>query len=226
MRSCSCPNCNANFNIEEDNRDFAFCQYCGTKIMLDDYRSSHRIIDEARLKEAETERIIRLRKLELEEAQTKQNNKIKNILLKIWLVVSITIILIGIGIMFFGGEDGALYGFFFLFYVGAPIVGGGAVLIFKVIPEKMNEKILLNNGGIRFPKSLESFSGQNYIAVQHTLQRMGFKNITCINLHDVVLGLFQKADQVESISVNGEEIVSAGKIYSSDADIVITYHGR
>ena len=73
MRSCLCPNCNAQISLDE-NREFGFCQYCGAKIMLDDFRSTHRVIDEARIKEAETERIIRLKELELEE---KENVKLR-----------------------------------------------------------------------------------------------------------------------------------------------------
>ncbi len=55
MRTCNCPNCNANLTIDDENRDFAFCQYCGVKIMLDDYRSTHRVVDEAKIKQAEVE---------------------------------------------------------------------------------------------------------------------------------------------------------------------------
>ena len=53
MRTCKCPNCNATLTIEDENRDFAFCQYCGAKIMLDDYRSTQRIIDEAKIKRSQ-----------------------------------------------------------------------------------------------------------------------------------------------------------------------------
>lgn len=40
--------------------------YCGNKIILDDFRSFHCIIDEARIKEAEAERVVRLKELESE----------------------------------------------------------------------------------------------------------------------------------------------------------------
>ena len=68
MRACKCPGCGAELNIDDNNRDFAFCQYCGAKIMLDDYRSTQRIVDEARLKEAE----IKMRQLEMEERKQAQ----------------------------------------------------------------------------------------------------------------------------------------------------------
>ena len=74
MRACQCPNCNAHISLD-DSRDFGFCQYCGTKIMLDDYRSTHRVVDEARIHETETDRIIRLKELELEEKKREREHK-------------------------------------------------------------------------------------------------------------------------------------------------------
>ncbi len=56
MRECVCPKCAANLTINDTNRDFAFCEFCGAKIMLDDYRMTQRIIDEAQLRRVEVER--------------------------------------------------------------------------------------------------------------------------------------------------------------------------
>lgn len=75
MRRCNCPNCSASLDIDDSNRNFAFCQYCGTKIMLDDYRSMHRVVDEARIKEAELEKEIRLKELEIEEKEIERSRK-------------------------------------------------------------------------------------------------------------------------------------------------------
>lgn len=77
MRTCNCPSCNANISIDYENRDFAFCQYCGSKIMLDDYRSIYRVIDEAKIKQAETGREIRLKELNIKEAQMKERNRLR-----------------------------------------------------------------------------------------------------------------------------------------------------
>ena len=116
--------------------------------------------------------------------------------------------------------------FLCLIYVGGPIVGGGAYLIFKVIPDKEIERELLQNGGVRAPKNLGVLSEQNYVAVQQTLLNAGFYNITCINMHDVTLGLLQKPGLVESVTVNGKPFVFGGKVYMPNVPIVITYHGR
>lgn len=70
--SLKCPECNASLSIEEG-RTQCFCQYCGTKILLDDGSTTYtyRKIDEARLKEAE----VRLKELEMEQEEKRANRK-------------------------------------------------------------------------------------------------------------------------------------------------------
>ena len=106
MRKCTCPNCNANLTIDDNNRDFAFCQYCGAKIMLDDYQVTERIIDEARIKESETERIIRLKELELEERKQLAKEKAK----KNKIIASIILGITGILMIVVGGFLGQFSG--------------------------------------------------------------------------------------------------------------------
>ena len=82
--------------------------------------------------------VIRLKELELEESRKQQGERIYSTLVKIWLVVAVVLLTLAIGIMFFAG-DGGLDGFLFLFYVCGPIVGGGAYLVFKVVPNRYNQ---------------------------------------------------------------------------------------
>ena len=69
MRAFVCPQCGANLSIDDEGREVAFCEYCGQRIDLADYRTVHteHFVDEAKLKEAETDRMIRLRQLLMEE---------------------------------------------------------------------------------------------------------------------------------------------------------------
>ena len=60
--SMICPHCGAQLSIDLDRRQ-AFCQYCGNTLLVDDENTiniNNRIVDEARLKEAE----VRLKELE------------------------------------------------------------------------------------------------------------------------------------------------------------------
>ena len=62
-----CPQCGANLNIE-NGREYAFCSYCGAKILINnDNVHVYRTVDEASIMKAETDRIVRLRELELKE---------------------------------------------------------------------------------------------------------------------------------------------------------------
>ena len=55
MRECVCSKCGATLSLNDTNRDFAFCEFCGAKIMFDDYRMTQHIIDEAKIKKVEVE---------------------------------------------------------------------------------------------------------------------------------------------------------------------------
>ena len=224
MRTFNCPSCGAEITLEVGNRDFGFCQYCGSKIMLDDYRITQRYVDEAQITQSENEKILRLRELEIQEANQSRINKLTKPLTIIWLLLSLIILIICVVKWAF--QDDFLNGFLMLFYLGGPVIGGGAYLIFKFIPGREQDRIALNSGGIKFPKSIEPFQEQNYLNVKTVLTNAGFRNITCINLHDVKIGLLQKTDTVETISVGGTNIMSGGRVYMPDTPIIITYHGK
>ena len=60
-----CPACGAELNVNSD-REFSFCSYCGSKIMLNNENEHiYRSIDEARIKEAEIEKMIRIKEIEM-----------------------------------------------------------------------------------------------------------------------------------------------------------------
>ena len=224
MRSLTCPGCNAGLEVEDEGRDFAFCQYCGTKIMLDDYRSTHRYVDEARVRQAETERLIRLRELELEEKEQNRKNRLRSVLFKIWTGLSAFTILLDLLVwIIYGGEYAAL----FFFYIVLLVTVGGAVLIFGVLPGKEAEQELLRKGsGVRFPRLDQSLEDMNVETLEQTLKTAGFTNVTTINMHDLRLSLLTRPGRVESLTVNGKNVSGLRRVYPADAQIVIRYHGR
>ena len=220
-----CPECGADLSIEEG-RQQAFCTYCGAKVLIQNENEFiYRSIDEAKIRQAETNRIVRMRELELEEKRVSQGKGLRNLLFFTWLVFSIAILSAGIFMM--ASEDNSGKGMMIIFYLGVPVVFGGAYLIFKYIPDKEADKILMNNGGIRIPQEIMPCSDKHYEFVLCSLQSAGFTNIVCINMHDMAgIGLLRKPGKVESVTVNGEKITSGGRVFMPDAAIRITYHGK
>ena len=222
--SVKCPECGASLPIEEGRKQ-VFCSYCGTKVMVtNENEYIYRHIDEADVKKAETDRIIRMRQQELDAQLNAQNTGIRKILTTIWLILSL--IILAICVVKIAFLDDFITGFLMLFYVGGPVIGGGGYLIFKLIPEKESDKVLLNGGGIRFPKDIMPLSDKNYESVRSALEAAVFTNVKCVNMHDVTLGLLQKPGKVESISVNGTNITTGGRVYMPNTPIIITYHGK
>lgn len=224
--SVKCPDCGQTLSIEE-NRTQAFCTYCGAKVLISNENEYvFRQVDEADIKKAETERIIRMRELDLAE----KNSSLRKVLTIIWLIVTLVLLVIAVVLMLSPGNEsmpGWAGGFLFLFYACAPIVGGGGYLVFKWLPEKENEKVIEKQGGLRFPSGLSPFSDKKYFTVQDTLHSAGFTNITCVNLHDLnLLTALVSSDKIDKITINGKQITSGGKIYMPDVPIVITYHGK
>lgn len=104
--SLKCPECGASLSIEEG-RTQCFCQYCGTKIMLDDERSYTKTIhtiDDAKIRQAEINREIQLKKMEMEE------NKEKRSRLVLVFKVIFSVILVGIAML--GMENDSIIGLF------------------------------------------------------------------------------------------------------------------
>ena len=224
--SVKCPDCGQTLSLEE-NRTQAFCSYCGAKILISNENEFIvRKIDEAGILKAENEKQIRMREMDLEE----KSGTLRKTLTVIWIILTLALLGIAIWIMFspgVGETPGWALGFLFLMFVCGPVIGGGAGLVFKWLPEKENEKIIQRQGGIRFPDGVFPSGEKKFFEVKETLESVGFTNITCVNLHDLnlITGLIS-GDKVASITVNGNRVMTGGKSFMPDAPIVISYHGR
>lgn len=123
--SMKCPECKANLSVEEG-RKYCFCQYCGTKIMLEDDRVNktyYTYRNEARLRQVEIDREIALKKLEIEKIKVEQEEKRKNKNRKLKIVVSITLAIVASvsGLLGYFFKDGilglfAIMAFWILFF--------------------------------------------------------------------------------------------------------------
>lgn len=99
--SVKCPECNAPLEVE-DGRKQIFCSYCGAKIKIENENEYiYHNIDEARVKQVETDHQFRMRELELEEKQQERalkGRKIAYTIAAIFAVIGIITIPIGVGV--------------------------------------------------------------------------------------------------------------------------------
>ena len=98
--SIKCPDCGAALDIEAGRKQ-AFCTYCGAKVIIDNERDveyTYRHVDEADIKRAENERIVRLRELELAEKERADEENAK----KTKTIISVILAFVGILLMVIG----------------------------------------------------------------------------------------------------------------------------
>lgn len=104
--SIKCPECGASLDIEAD-RDQAFCTYCGAKVrIVNENEYVYRRIDEAGVKKAETDRIIKLKQLEIAEKNRASAEKTKTFKMKACLILVVAGIIMLVGGFLLGGATG------------------------------------------------------------------------------------------------------------------------
>lgn len=133
MIALKCPECGSKLQIEDGHKE-CFCQYCGHKILLDDGNkkvnvnviNTYHKIDDARIKEAEVDKLVRLKELEVEEK--KLNKKMKS--RRFRAILGLSLLIIGGGAIILSrifNDDGFFeYGFFAI--IGALLVGFVAII--------------------------------------------------------------------------------------------------
>lgn len=129
--SVKCPECGADLSVEQG-REFSFCSYCGTKVIINNENEHiYRTIDEAAIKQAETDRMVQLKKMELEEKKRISDQKTLALKIKI----SLSLAIVGILMMAIGGLAGSASGdsdsgFYMLSMVGFfPLMGAAYIWI-------------------------------------------------------------------------------------------------
>lgn len=101
-----CPECGATL-LAKEGREHMFCSYCGARILLDNENEYiYRHIDEAGVKQAETERLIKLKQLELEAKAREEERKLTYLKIKISVILVIVGLIMQIGGNVLGGMTG------------------------------------------------------------------------------------------------------------------------
>lgn len=217
VKAVTCPSCGASLDVEEG-RQQIFCSYCGTKVMIQNENEVvYRHIDEAELKQAETDRMVQMKKLEMAEKSMAANEKTKS--LKIKVSIGLGVLMVAsfafscIGDMNLGGM---MVGMFcamalMMMWLAGGFFGGNSG------PDP--------DGSLRIPMSVARYEGKFRQDVETMLESAGFTNIKCVPLKDLNMGLLVKPGMVATVTVRGEDVRTAfRKKFSPEAPVVITYH--
>ena len=208
--SVKCPECGASLPIEEG-REKLFCSYCGVQIiMTNENEHIYRHIDEAKIKQAEVNQAVQLKKLEIIERKRAAAEKTK----KIKIIISIVMGIVGIILMLAGAGMAGLVGL---------LVLEGVMFIWIMNDGNKDDEIDFGDK-VKVPSGISDYEKKSYVAIEAMFKSAGFTDIKCVPLHDLTTGWIKKPDTVESITINGTEVASGGKKYSPDATVVISYH--
>ena len=213
--AANCPACGADISVDEG-KDFSFCVYCGTKVMrVNDNEHIYRNIDEARIKEAETERMIRMRQLDMEE----KLGLSKRSIMIVWFA-SVAVLLI-FGMIGFA-VDNAGMGVCTIFAMS--VAFWGAAYIFGPESKKRNARKYMGPNDAFITAPMEAISGKNYNSIRMLYEGAGFTDIKVIPLHDLNIFSQGRNGQVDVVTINGSNEFSEGDIFPKNSKIIITYH--
>ena len=209
--SVKCPQCGADLSIESD-RQQAFCTYCGTKVIVhNENEHIYRNIDEARIKESETERLIRLKELELEEKENAKGRRT-------------TMIAYGIALFFLGagflsmalnltvGMMGIAIGFYIAMFT-----------YFKSDDKKKKARRIHAPDEVQITDAMSGFDEQDFNSVVVLFQSAGFTNVNAVPLKDLTILNPLKNGKVDRVTINGD-FFERGDVFKRDAKVVIMYH--
>lgn len=208
-----CPECGADLQIE-DGREYAFCTYCGAKVMIaNDNEHIYRTIDEARIKQAETDRMVRMREMDMEE----KSSVSKKVLIFIWIAASMFLLIISLICFFVGKEDiGTL---FIVLAMNVGLLGG-----LGLFSNEKKKKVVVAEDEVSITSPMTGCVGKNYNNAVLLFKSAGFTNINAIPLHDLTRLNQKKNGQVEMVTINGNDEFDEEDVYPKTANILITYH--
>lgn len=222
--SVKCPECGASLPIEEG-RTQVFCSYCGTKVLVtNENEHIYRHIDEASVKRAETDQVVRLKELEFQERVLAQERIDESKRIKRTIIIFVAWIAATAIFLLLGPYNEICY------YIGGGlgVVGLWGALFWIVGRDSRKEKAAeLKNraaGLLKLDIDTDEIKKKSFNLLESELRSMGFTNIQCMNLHDLSM-LKIKEGKVAYVSVKGKTIESSSEWFSPNEPIIIAYHG-
>lgn len=237
MRKLNCPDCGAMLVLDDANREFAFCQYCGCKVMLSDKVTTKHIIDEAKIEKVKSNERVKMAKMEMD--SVKRHKVLPKVL---YLLSFLSIVGIGwiVRLLVINEMWESEYVLFIMVSIIVPYALGGFGYSLEE-KEKNEYKQLIRKKqskdlGVQFSKIPNKIcinrDTLTYDATDRILRNAGFMNIETINLCDIK-GLtkkldVKKIDTIDDVTIDGEsyfQLEDKDEFYESDTPIIIYYHG-
>jgi DNA-directed RNA polymerase subunit RPC12/RpoP len=241
-----CPSCGAEMKVNPD-LEKIICIYCGKEMLVDPEVSQVHIVngfdygyeqERGRLRAQEDFRLEQMmreerERLEAEERKRQEEKRkleiyeleeeIKRSDWRKWFWICFAMITVSI-IMVVAAGLPSWFGVFgvLIFFVGIKL---GSVMHSRIYSRNFSD-YAADDEFAMFPVCVEPFTNRHFKELHEELEEAGFTNITCRNLHDVVIGLISKEGSVQSVTVSGRTIFDGGKWYPKCVPISITYHGK
>lgn len=212
--SVKCPECGANLPAEEG-RERLVCSYCGTQIIVtNENEHTFRHVDEADVKRAETEQLVHLKKLELEEKENERNRKDVHTA----FAVAGGLAIIGALLKFVAPENP--------FGQGAIVVAVWIALFAFISNNKKskNKRHVISTDEVRITENMYDYEDKNFNQVVAQYRAAGFSNIQIVPLCDLNVFTAKKNGRVESVSINGNDDFDEDDIFQKSDSVMITYH--
>ena len=214
LMSVKCPDCGKTLSIESD-RTQAFCTYCGAKVLISNENEFvFRQVDEAGIQQAETDRMVKLRQLRMDEKEQEG----RKYLIIVWIVI--TVILAVIGIVGLSSNNDSL-GLCLLLSMCVGMWGGLILLT-----QKKKKRRVAGSDEAVITNAMEHHSEKHYSAVTALFSAGGFRNVTAVPLRDLSILSFGKDGKVEDVTIDGESNFEEGDVFSRNAKVIITYHSK
>ncbi|MDD6196126.1 MAG: hypothetical protein PUB12_04485 [[Clostridium] aminophilum] len=179
-------------------------------MIQNDREHVYRSIDEARIKEVESEQLLRLRELEIEEKDKERERKTRYVAFGI----AFAFLLGGAFIAIFN-ETAGMFGILIAMMIAAYTIP---------FSQKKKRRILSNDHQVQISDKMSRWQDKNYNTISMLFRTAGFVNVTEIPLHDLNMFNQMKNGQIEEVMINGEDDFDEGDIFSKDAKVMITYH--
>lgn len=214
IQALKCPECVASLEIEEG-LEYCFCKYCGCKIMIqDENKQTYRHIDEADVKRAETERIIQIKEMELEE---KERNRKKYYIIA-WIIAIVVLLFLGVI-----GEAIESFALSMCFFIAMMVGLYGFIALVGSSDKKKKIQKTVGTDEVIITSNMMGYKDKNFNSVVAMYKGVGFTNVTAVPLNDLNLLSKKKNGQVDEITINGNDF-DEDDIFAKNSYVVITYH--